>query len=267
MSCLFSKKGGGILKYFGKELAGLLICLAAGFILFSPVGFHLSPSDSGIFRGGLAIALWAVLVCCGVFFLVRLLRKGGNAAKMAASPADAGLAVRTEMRLHALESKPGCGYIAKQALKQLAGAKEKETQFRAVIRKKFGDTSLTTGKYEGVLDQSMEAITAGAAQLAEQLELFDDSGYTALGTSVVSGEYRKDGVDDALQEERLRHYRQRLRELEQMLDPSEEMLLRLDRCAAEVSQLSNEATEAENERILEEIQKLIDTTKYYKDAL
>ena len=52
-----------------------------------------------------------------------------------------------------------------------------------------------------------------------------------------------------------------------MLDPSEEMLLRLDRCAAEVSQLSNEATEAENERILEEIQKLIDTTKYYKDAL
>ena len=56
-------------------------------------------------------------------------------------------------------------------------------------------------------------------------------------------------------------------ELEQMLDPSEEMLLRLDRCAAEVSQLSNEATEAENERILEEIQKLIDTTKYYKDAL
>ena len=252
MTCLFSKKGGGILKYFGKELAGLLICLAAGFILFSPVGFHLSPSDSGIFRGGLAIALWAVLVCCGVFFLVRLLRKGGNAAKMAASPADAGLAVRTEMRLHALESRPGCGYIAKQALKQLAGAKEKETRFRAVIRKKFGDTSLTTGKYEGVLDQSMEAITAGAAQLAEQLELFDDSGYTALGTSVVSGEYRKDGVDDALQE---------------MLDPSEEMLLRLDRCAAEVSQLSNEATEAENERILEEIQKLIDTTKYYKDAL
>ena len=213
------------------------------------------------------MALWAVLVCCGVFFLVRLLRKGGNAAKMAASPADAGLAVRTEMRLHALESRPGCGYIAKQALKQLAGAKEKETRFRTVIRKKFGDTSLTTGKYEGVLDQSMEAITAGAAQLAEQLELFDDSGYTALGTSVVSGEYRKDGVDDALQEERLRHYRQRLRELEQMLDPSEEMLLRLDRCAAEVSQLSNEATEAENERILEEIQKLIDTTKYYKDAL
>ena len=262
-----NEKGGGFLKQFGTELAGLLICAAAGIVFFSPVGMKLSPSDPGVFRGGLAIALWALLICCGVFFLVRLLRKGGKAALTAASPANVNGAARTEARLRALESRPSTGRIAKQALAQLETAKAKEAQFRTVIRKKFGETSLTTGRYEGVLEQSMEAIGENAGHLAEQLELFDDGGYTELSSSVISGGYKKDGVDDTLQEERLRHYRQRIRELEQMLDPAEEMLLRLDRCASEVAQLSNEATDAENERILEEIQNLIDTTKYYKDAL
>ena len=101
--------------------------------------------------------------------------------------------------------------IGELAAEELETAKAKEAQFRTVIRKKFGETSLTTGRYEGVLEQSMEAIRENAGHLAEQLELFDDGGYTELSSSVVSGGYRKDGVDDTLQEERLRHYRERIR--------------------------------------------------------
>ena len=257
------KKGGGFLKRYITELAGLAGCLLAGFLFFSPAGFGLSPADPGVLRGGLAIALWAVLICAGLFFLIRLFRKGGRTVKAAAK---AGGTAGTEARLRALEARQGSGHIAAQALKQLESARAKEDRFRTVIRKRFGENSLTTGRYEAVLEQSMEAIMANAGRLAEQLELFDDRSYSELGTAVISGDYRKDGVDDSLQEERLRHYRERLRELEGMLDPAEEMILRLDRCAAEVSRLSDDAADAENERILAEIQKLIDTTKYYKNV-
>ena len=260
---MFGKEG-SVLKRSQYEIAGIVLCILLWLVCLSPAGMHLKPSDPGIVRGGLAIALWVVVVICFLTCVVRLLFQGGKAVKTAASSASVRAGSSAEQRLLALKGKPAVGPVAEQALSQLATAKAKADHFRETIRKRFGQGSLTAARYEGVLEQSMTAISENAEKLSEQLELFDGKGYEELSRSIASGSYKKDAINDELQEERFRSERQRLKELKELLDPSEEMLLRLDRCAAEVASLSNADNEAENERILEEIQNLIDTTKFYQ---
>ena len=117
---------------------------------------------------------------------------------------------------------------------------------------------------EALREQGMEVIEKNAERISEQLMLFDDDAYVKLSKSIASGAYKKDGVSDSIQEERLMSERKRLKGMEAIMDSNEEILLLLDKCAGEVAGLSNGEDEARNEQILDEIRKLIETTKYYQ---
>ena len=259
-----TSKGVESLNQFHFELQGLVGCLIAWVILFSPIGLKLSFSSSSILVGGLSLALSILLLGATVYFLVRLYKKLGKADLLPKKPAGPEIGGNVRNRLSAMKQRPGSGYIAEQALKQLDAAQQKTTNFREVIRSRFGEGSLTSGRYEGVLEQGMEVIEKNAERISEQLMLFDDDAYEKLSKSIASGAYKKDGVSDSIQEERLMSERKRLKGMEAIMDSNEEILLLLDKCAGEVAGLSNGEDEARNEQILEEIRKLIETTKYYQ---
>ena len=129
---------------------------------------------------------------------------------------------------------------------------------------KFGETSLTYGRYAGVLDQGVETIVTNTSLLAARMQAFDEKQYLKLSKDVSSGTYRKDAVDDSLQEDQLVRMQKSLADMNAILDSNEHLLNMMTTCVNEVAALGEKDNTQANEDIIEEIQHLIETTKYYQ---
>ncbi|HAE80578.1 MAG TPA: hypothetical protein DCG70_03310, partial [Lachnoclostridium sp.] len=81
---------------------------------------------------------------------------------------------------------------------------------------------------------------------------------------VSSGTYRKDAVDDSLQEDQLVRMQKSLADMNAILDSNEHLLNMMTTCVNEVAALGEKDNTQANEDIIEEIQHLIETTKYYQ---
>ena len=86
------------MNQFRFELQGLVGCLIAWVILFSPIGLKLSFSSSSILVGGLSLALSILLLGATVYFLVRLYKKLGKADLLPKKPAGPALRHEAEAR-------------------------------------------------------------------------------------------------------------------------------------------------------------------------
>ena len=54
-------EGGGLKPGSEKYLKGIIGCIIAGVVLYSPIGLHLRFSDPGVIRGGLSLAFCVML--------------------------------------------------------------------------------------------------------------------------------------------------------------------------------------------------------------
>lgn len=243
-----------------KYLKRILIFAAAGVLLFAPFGLNLRPSDAGVLRGGFALAA-GIIILAGIVY---------NGVKMSKIKPVAVLTEnkKEEMRIQNLlrdsKSRPVVGKTAEKALEQLEATSRKAESFRQIVGGKFGETSLTYGRYASVLDQGMETIVMNASLLTTRMQAFDEKQYLKLSKEVADGSYRKDAVDDALQEEQLVRMQKAVAEMNGILDANEHLLNMMTTCVNEVAALGEKDNSQANDDIIEEIQHLIETTKYYQ---
>ena len=283
--------GGGLKPGSDKYLKGIIGCIAAGVVLYSPIGLHLRFSDPSIIRGGFSLAFCVILVLLMVYFVNGFIKTQGaggkpgsgrgsknGAPKTPAEPEEvdwssAGAMKQLEGIPCSLESKTALaaavpklftGKIAAQALSQGKTAVQKAGSFREVVSRKFVEGSLTYARYAGTIDQCMETFGKNLEALAWQVQNFDEKEYDKLTRIISSGDYQKDQIDDRVQEDRLLTLSGNLKDMRHILDLNEQMILQLDGCAREVALLEGAENDKENEIILEEIRNLIETTKYYK---
>ena len=281
-------EGGGLKPGSEKYLKGIIGCIIAGVVLYSPIGLHLRFSDPGVIRGGLSLAfcvLLAVLMVWSVsgFIKAQGYGKGTADGKPAKKNGPADPAEKDWTSAEALKQLEGIpcspvsktlladaaprlftGKIARQALEQGKTAVQKAASFREVVGRKFVEGSLTYARYTGTIDQCMEIFGKNLEALSWQVKNFDEKEYDRLTRVISSGSYTKDQIDDRVQEDRLLTLSGHLEDMRHILDLNEQMILQLDGCAREVALLEGAENDKENEIILEEIRNLMETTKYYK---
>ena len=93
--------------------------------------------------------------------------------------------------------------------------------------------------------------------------MFDEEGYIKIRALIESGEYRKDDIDDTIQEQKNELYQANYRSIIGMVNLNEKILLQLDHLSAEISNMDVDTMEQDNSLILEEINTLIHDTQYY----
>ena len=260
-----------------KYLYRIIGIVVAALLIYAPWGLHLRPGDRSIIRGGMSI-VFAVLIVLGLAWNIRALKGQlpeklfGGKDRPAPAPGPVTEAVlsrlpgseETKKTLTESRGKVFTGSIAGKALEQGRTAVRKAEQFRRIIARKFGEQSLTYARYAGTIDQCIETIGKNTDALAWQMRAFDEEEYISLSGSIAGGAYEKDGIDDNVQARRLLALSGQLDDMRGILDLNEKLVLHLDTCAREVAALQTAENDAENEMILEEIQRLIETTKYYE---
>ncbi len=242
-----------------KYLKQLLIFAAAGVILFAPFGLKLRPSDPGVMRGAFAIAA-GVVILAGIIYNGVKLSKVKPPAVLTDNKKEE---LRIQNQLRESRNRSVVGKIAGKALDQLELTSKKAESFRQIVGAKFGETSLTYGRYASVLDQGVETISKNTSFLAARMQAFDEDQYLKLSKAVSSGNYKKDAVDDSLQEDQLVRMNKSLKEMNGILDSNEHLLDMMTTCVNEVAALGEKDNSQANDDIIEEIQHLIETTKYY----
>ena len=281
-------EGGGLKPGSEKYLKGIIGCIIAGVVLYSPIGLHLRFSDPGVIRGGFSLAFCVLLAILMIWSVNGFLKtqgygKGASEGKTAGkkSPSDPkekewtsaealkqleGIPCSQEAKILLAGAAPRLftGKIARQALDQGSTAVQKAANFREVVGRKFVEGSLTYARYTGTIDQCMEIFGKNLEALSWQVKNFDEKEYDRLTRGISSGSYTKDQIDDRVQEDRLLTLSGHLEDMRHILDLNEQMILQLDGCAREVALLEGAENDKENEVILEEIRNLIETTKYYK---
>ena len=94
--------------------------------------------------------------------------------------------------------------------------------------------------------------------------MFDENDYINIKRLIETGEYLRDDVPDNIQQEKYEIYEKNYRSIRDMVNTNEKILIRLDALAVEISTLDIRDISVENNDIINEIESLIEETKYYQ---
>ena len=156
------------------------------------------------------------------------------------------------------------GTYAKHGLAELELLERKREQVYAAIEGKFAKDSLTWIKFTDVADLAMSAVVSNTSMLARRIQNFDVDEYLRIVRQGLTGIFSRNAIPTELRQEKRRLYEDNVDDMRGIVAANEKLLLELDRFEAEMNQLAATANEADNNRMLEEINQLIDETKYYR---
>jgi hypothetical protein len=147
--------------------------------------------------------------------------------------------------LAAVESVGG---IAADALEQVNSAHRKRSRLRKTISAQFAEGSLSWDKFFGLVDAAERTVLRNAALVANNVQSFDREGYAKALR-------RKD--------EQLDLYNQQLDHMREVIAANDSVILELGKLELELSKLEAEDVFEDNNQTVEELQALIDNTRYY----
>ena len=113
-------------------------------------------------------------------------------------------------------------------------------------------------KFDSVAAAAESSAIKNVVSMANRMRLFDEKEYARLQ------HYREDDIPDDIQEEQLRLYQKNFDNVRSTIALNEKILLKLDALAMEISASTfNEDADLNNE-LIDEIEHLIDETRYYE---
>ena len=233
-------------------LYGLLILL-----IYSPGLLGLYPNDPSIIKAGISI-IAGVLIFAGIIKtnIIDL-----RPQKLISTNKNMSTSECISMLQH-LNSRLFKHQI-QDVTDQLERAEKYIRSFDDILAVKFSKGSMSYDKYASVIDTAIQAVIRNAALLASRIQMFDEEGYYKIRSLIDTGEYRKDDIDDSLQEQKDELYQANYRSIIDMVNLNEKILLQLDHLSSEISSLDSSTLEQDNNVILDEISTLIHDTQYY----
>ena len=228
-------------------------------VLYSPGLLALSPADPSIFRAGCSIM--------GGLFI------GYGLIKTNIIDAKAPLKIGTEKMgsvsdainvLEDMSAKGIFGDTIRESLTQLRRAHSIESRFHVVVDEKFPPGSMSNEKFNGTAALSIAAIVKNCRAMVARINMFDENDYMNIKRLIETGEYLRDDVPDNIQQEKYEIYEKNYRSIRDMVNTNEKILIRLDALAVEISTLDIRDISVENNDIINEIESLIEETKYYQ---
>ena len=113
-------------------------------------------------------------------------------------------------------------------------------------------------KFDRVAAAAQTSAIQNVVTMANRMLLFDEKEYTKLQ------HYRDDDIPDDIQEERIKLYQKNFERVKSTIALNEKILLKLDALALELSSSVSDEGADTNSHLVQEIEKLIEETKYYQ---
>ena len=232
-------------------------------ILYSPFQLGLSPLDPSIFRAALSIILGVVIIYELIKVNGRAIRKA-NAEKRFADP-DAEMHSSDLKRLFGdYEKKPVVGKYAKQALSELDAVEHRYNALERIISERFMESSITWDKFMAVPISAKNVVTQNCDLLLHRIQNFDIDTYNRLMKRGITSSIRHGNSFEERRDEKRAFLESNINDMNGIIGANENIIVELDNFITELSKPENFESAETNSHILEEINTLIEQTKYYK---
>ena len=150
------------------------------------------------------------------------------------------------------------GSIAKTAVGQLERVIKSRQKLSDLLERKFTVGTMSWEKFYSIVKAAEDSAIKNVVTMANRMSIFDENEYTRLQ------HYKEDDIPDDIQEEQLKLYQDNYNAVKSVIALNEKILLKLDALAIELSSFEINENEEMNSEILDEIEKLIEETKYYQ---
>ena len=160
---------------------------------------------------------------------------------------------------------PVLGERAQTVIDTLDSAEHRKRSLFAELDGTFQPGSISWDKFSIPSQAALDAILRNAAQLANRIQAFDTAGYQRLFKSV-----QRDAMGEhsgaANRAERMRLYQEMLASLDALQETNEGLLLELEKLTGELVGISSAEQADRGDPIFDEISRLVEEAKYYREA-
>lgn len=236
------------MKRYARLIAIYVAIALAVVLLYAPWGLALRPWDYDLLRAGFSII--AGIGLAGVFGTsTYLLLKDPDVRLLEPSAVLDDDEVVPVLEEYA--QTPYVGAIALETLEQVRSAERKRGRLRKVISSQFSEGSMSWDKFCSLVDMAERTIIRNAALVANGVQSFDREGYKAALRAKQA------------KAEQLALYDRSLADMRGIIEANERVLLEMGKLELELSSLEADDTREAASETIEELQSLIEETRYY----
>ncbi|MDO4807417.1 MAG: hypothetical protein Q4A07_09215 [Coriobacteriales bacterium] len=236
------------MKRYAQLIAIYVTIALAVVLIYAPWGLALRPWDYDLLRAGFSII--AGIGLAGVFGTSTYLLLKDPDVKLLepAAVLDDDDVVPV---LEEYSQTPYVGAIALEALEQVRSAGRKRERLRKVISIQFSEGSMSWDKFCGLVDMAERTVLRNSALVANGVQSFDREGYKAALRSKNQ------------KSEQLALYDRSIASMRDIIEANERVLLEMGKLELELSSLETDDTREAASETIEELQGLIEETRYY----
>lgn len=248
------------MKKYGRLLVSYAAIAAVATLAYAPqFGIGLNPFDASgsILSQGFAIILGIVLAS-GLTASTYSYLKAPTYRLLTSDEASSAEQVLPLLSEYSETSV--VGKYAAEGIGQIESMARKRRRLEHSLETSFSPGSMSWDRFASVVDAAQQAIIKNCAMLANRIQSFDLEGYQHAHRLL----RKADELDRELAEERERVYTDYLSDMGGILTANERLLLEMSKLEDELLDLDQSASEGENDSLLEEVQTLIEQTKYYR---
>lgn len=236
-------------KRYLRLIATYVLIAAAVVVLYAPWGLALRPWDYELLRAGMSII--AGIALAGVFGVSTYLALKEPDVKLL-EPAKIMSDEEVVPVLEEYRDAPVVGDIANEALEQIHSSSRKRRRLLKIISVQFSEGSMSWDKFVSMVDIADRTVLRNAALVANGVQSFDREGYAKA---------RKRG---SAQSEEVALYDRSVAGMQEVLEANDRVLLEMGKLELELTQLESGDTRNDASQTVEELQNLIEETKYYR---
>ena len=251
------------MKKWRKVIAFDVVMALLVILLYFPAGLGLSPFDPNLLNAALSV-IGAVLIGYETIKVNARAVLTARAAKQLSEGSGEMQVEDIKRVLGEYEKTSVVGTYAKHAIAELESAEVKRAHLYEVVGSKFQEGSLTWMKFIEVVDAATNAIAHNSAILARRIQGFDVEDYNRTARNTITGLFNRSTIPESLRQEKREVYEMTLNDMRGIVAANERLLIELDRFKNEMTLLETSANAEVNTRLLEEVNTLVEETKYYR---
>lgn len=244
------------MRKYARLLTSYALIATAAMVLYAPWLVGLTPSDPSILRAGLSVICGIVLSGAFGASTYAYLHEPEYRLLEASEVLEADDVI---WRLRDLSDLPLVGRFAQESIVQVESMNRRCERIELLVSSKFGPDSFTYEKFMAVVQASHLTLLRNCALLANRVQAFDVDGYKKTGRRLSAA-----NDQDTLGAAQLSVYEDALSDMRAVGEANERLLLEMGKLEMEIADLDADDTREDNTRILDEVQELLEQTKYYR---
>ena len=263
------------MKRYARLFASYVLIALAVVLLYAPWGLALRPWDYDILRAGFSII--AGIALAGTFCACTYLALKDPDVKLL-EPTKVKDVDEVAPLLEEYSEIPHVGAVASQALDQINSASRKKSRLRKTISVQFEKDSLTWHRFYDMVETAERTILRNSALVCNYIQAFDQEEYKKVSKTLKPKKQskvrqRKNKIFNRVEQdtsitkqnsEELELYNNSIEKMKEIVSANDRILLEMAKLEFELSELDADDTRESAGETVEELQGLIEETRYYR---